>query len=105
MNPEERLRLVQQLKQQRTYDSSSPSEPEQELQSRSTFGIRMFVALLLFAGYFFMEKEDLQFYKINTKVIREQICCSTPEPSNIIDFMEHFTYTLSADADSAEAQK
>lgn len=69
-----------------TYDSRLPQGP-------SAFGVRMMLALLLFAGVWYMDRQGYSFGKINADWIRQQISAEG-SAAKWIDFAGNFPYTL-----------
>lgn len=68
----------------------------------SLFGVRVVLALALFAAVWYMDRENYSFGGIDAAWIQEQVAAS-PNPGKLMDFVADFPYTLS-EAEEQESQ-
>lgn len=117
INTEQRLRLINQIRQehnqnrqviqsrelimygnepgdiQDNYNIISNSIPER----KSTFGLRMLIAAILFVGYFFLESSNINIGTLDADLIRAEVNRYSGAEINLFDFMDNITYTFNND--------
>ena len=103
---DKRLMLVQQIRQEQQQNHQtiknreeilSPTDFEPQLEKsfgHSTFLLRLFIAALLFAGYFFLSRDSEGNGELYASKIRSEVNKYSNIDINLFDFMDEITYTL-----------
>lgn len=121
---DQRLRLVQQIRQEQhqnrqtlkareniLYGQESVENPYTEDVYReipksglpaSGFGVRFLFAVLLFIGYFFLLRSKESIAGWNAQRIQSEVNRYSDAAINVFDFMDNITYTLGIDSKQKE---
>ena len=79
------------------YPDELDISPETGMFRHSSFAIRFFIAALLLLGYFLLSRNQFSVGGMNAEVIRSEVNRYSGAEINLIDFMDHITYTLNAE--------
>ena len=79
------------------YPEDFDISPEAGMIRHSGFVIRFFIAALLFLGYFLLSRNQFSVGGMNAEVIRSEVNRYSGVEINLIDFMDHITYTLNTE--------